>query len=488
MLAALLLVMGVRGSAPPPPAAAAAVFRNGEGGYHSFLNPALLRLDGAEPNEPKLLAFAEARRGDGSDASTIDVGFKASTDAGSTWSALRSIVANAGGSASPRGSSLQGNVPFVVGTANSSSAQRVVNMLGVNASLAWSVHSDDGGQTWSAPVDVSAQAKGAGEGWYATGPANGISLKQGKPGRILVPINTNMATGSIRIEYDLVDAAEGRNRPCPMASLRVGVRGQAPSPVPPYFSTAEVATGLRKEVDACSSLTLESLLKLGQRALVLISDDDGASWRRSSFMPLVASETAVAQLPDGTILARSRLAEKGWQDGCEHFTLSTDYGETWHRHNATPSCIDEPGVQNSMLGREHDVLLASPRTDCKHSKNEECRGNLTIYRSSDLGQSWQTMVTIHHPDTEYSSMICMDANCSGDTVGIAYVRGRSKTGGIVFSTFEIPQGAGDAEAKPPTKLRTDDDELVSITPPSELPAELELPTVPASPSVPCYGS
>jgi hypothetical protein len=184
---------------------------------------------------------------------------------------------------------------------------------------------------------------------------------------------------------------------------------------------AQVSAGHRKTVDPCGKITLESLFKMQQRSLVLISDSGGLTWRRSAFLPLMSSETALAQLADGSILARARMAEGGWQDGCEHFARSTDFGETFARYNSTPACIDEPGVQNSMLGREHDVLLASPKTDCTRSGAEACRGNITIYQSTDFGHSWKVAVTVHHPYTEYSSMV----STGGDGVGIVYVRGRS---------------------------------------------------------------
>ena len=113
----------------------------------------------------------------------------------------------------------------------------------------------------------------------------------------------------------------------------------------------------------CTSLTLSNLFKLSQRAYVLISDDAGETWSRSSAMPLIASETAVAELADGRVIAKSRLGEEGWQDGCAHFTMSLDNGSSWEALDVK-QCIEDPGVQNSLLASpasEGAVLLASPR-------------------------------------------------------------------------------------------------------------------------------
>ena len=161
-------------------------------------------------------------------------------------------------------------------------------MLSVNNSLGWSIHSDDAGLTWSSPRDVTSQTKAVDEGWYATGPANGIVLQHGKPGRVLVPLNTNLAKGSINIDFELVPASKGRNRPCPMESLAVGVRGEGPQALAPWYETGQEYTegAKRKEADPCSKLTLESIFKMQQRALVLISDTSGQSWNRSGFLPL----------------------------------------------------------------------------------------------------------------------------------------------------------------------------------------------------------
>ena len=80
-----------------------------------------------------------------------------------------------------------------------------------NNSLVWQIHSDDAGLNWSAPTDITPQVKLPGEGWVATGPANGIVLSSG---RVLVPIDTNMAKARITIDYQLVAGSQGRNRQC----------------------------------------------------------------------------------------------------------------------------------------------------------------------------------------------------------------------------------------------------------------------------------
>lgn len=62
---------GAPPSPPPPlPPDAVAVFTLHEGGYYSFVNPAMVRLE----QSGALLAFSEARKGEGGDGDQIDVG------------------------------------------------------------------------------------------------------------------------------------------------------------------------------------------------------------------------------------------------------------------------------------------------------------------------------------------------------------------------------------------------------------------------------
>ena len=414
------------GPRPQPDPGAVAVFALGEGGYHSFVNPAMVRL----ASSGALLAFSEARKGDGGDGAQIDVGFKRSTNSGRSWSALRSIVPN-----DQALTTLGNNVALVVNrsAASDGGGERVVLVFSVNNSLVWKIHSDDAGLQWSAPTDITSQVKRPDEGWIATGPANGIVLASG---RLLVPVNTNVAKGSIAIDYELAPASQGRNRQCPMQSLRVGVRGAAPSALPPLHA----ASGSKAVVNPCEDLSLSALFKLQQRAYAMISDDQGTTWSRGDALPLVASETAIAQLADSSILARSRLGEGGWQDNCAAFATSATQGKTWAPMNATlvddagagaNGCIPTPGVQNSMLARGQSVFLAGPRI---YGSSDHPRGNITLYQSTDLGSTWRNMALLYEGGVAplgdgYSSMV----NLASGNIGAVFSVG----GGILFKSQAV---------------------------------------------------
>ena len=143
----------------------------------------------------------------------------------------------------------------------------------------------------------------------------------------------------------------------------------------------------------------------------------------------MASETAVAQLADGSILARSRLGEDGWQDNCAAFAISATEGETWAPMNATlvgdagagaQGCIPTPGVQNSMLASGRSVFLAGPRI---YGSSGHPRGNITLYQSTDLGTTWRNIALLYDgstaPGDGYSSMV----NLARQVIGVVFSAG-----------------------------------------------------------------
>ena len=283
----------------PPNPPATAIFSSGQDAYFNFLNPSLVRLSSG-----KLCVFSEARKGKGGDGDPIDVGMATSTTGGRTWSNVSAVATD--------GHSTLGNLVAVVvprnGSAGQALSERVLLIFCANNSLVWQIHSDDACSSWSSPKDISSQVREPDDGWMATGPANGIVLSSG---RILVPVDTNLAKGQISIDYQLVPGSVGRQRQCPMEFLHVGVRGAAPSALPALHAPGGGDKPLK---NPCEALDLAALFKLQQRAFVMYSDTHGASWKRGGFLPLVASETALAELSDGSILASSRMAEMGWQN------------------------------------------------------------------------------------------------------------------------------------------------------------------------------
>ena len=161
------------------------LFPCGEAGYKSFRIPAIVRTP-----QGTLLAFAEGRKHHAGDAGDIDLVMKRSTDNGTTWSDLR-VVADHGdhvaGNPCPVVDEKSGRVFLIFCTSETSESAL---MQGQGRRAIWIQSSDDDGQKWSPPRDISQGIYPDDWRWYATGPCSGIQIQQGAhKGRLVAPAN-----------------------------------------------------------------------------------------------------------------------------------------------------------------------------------------------------------------------------------------------------------------------------------------------------------
>lgn len=187
--------------AAPPVGEPVDIFVGGEGGYPVYRIPAATRLErGAHAG--RLLAFAEGRP-QLADVTDNDIVLRSSDDGGASWSKVRVLADIAGRSL---------NNPCVVELREGPRAGRVLLMFqsypenmgehhvveGYGAPegpdricRTMVAHSDDGGDTWSAPREVTREVKRAtGATSTATGPGVGIQLAHGShKGRVIMPFN-----------------------------------------------------------------------------------------------------------------------------------------------------------------------------------------------------------------------------------------------------------------------------------------------------------
>jgi len=178
---------------PPPPLPMVDVFVGGQEGYNTYRIPSIVQLESG-----RMLAFAEGRAS-GADNGTNDMVMKASDDLGATWAPLVLVDDQPGRSL---------NNPCAVEVREGSNAGRVILMYqsyptgcgescvvpgnkGDNICKTFVATSDDGGDTWSAPVEITAQVKRPTiVTSVASGPGVGIQLRHGKhAGRLVIPFN-----------------------------------------------------------------------------------------------------------------------------------------------------------------------------------------------------------------------------------------------------------------------------------------------------------
>ena len=166
------------------------VFVSGESGYHTYRIPAIAVTRGGV-----VLAFAEGRASR-SDHAGNDIVLRRSTDSGETWGPLQ-VVAEDGDNAlnNPCVVVLResGRVLLVFQHYPKGTGERgaVSGITGDSICRTYILHSDDEGETWSKPRDITAGVKRPTlVTSTASGPGNAIQLRRGPhAGRVLVPFN-----------------------------------------------------------------------------------------------------------------------------------------------------------------------------------------------------------------------------------------------------------------------------------------------------------
>ncbi|WP_345746414.1 exo-alpha-sialidase [Streptomyces sp. ODS28] len=298
-----------------------------EKGYACFRIPAAVRTE-----RGTLLAFAEGRVDDCSDAGDIDLVLKRSTDGGRTWGPLQVINQGGGdthGNPAPVVDRRTGRI-LLAETYNRGRGD------GRNCELPCDrrphlQHSDDDGRTWSRPRELTDQLRPPSwNAWYATGPGHAIQLRHGRhAGRLVVGLNAESAHGT-----ELTHA----------------------------------------------------------HAALAYSDDGGRSWRvgATDTYPYGADggirqkpqELTLAERRDGSLYVSAR--ETGGTDlGHRTATVSRDGGATFTApFRALPS-LYTPQVQGSVLPFGPGRMLLSAPAD------PERRRTMMIRSSWDEGRSWE---------------------------------------------------------------------------------------------------
>jgi len=165
------------------------VFRAGEGGYHTYRIPAVIRT-----RQGTLLAFIEGRKSGRGDAGNIDTLVSRSTNNGKTWSAAAVIwddESNTCGNPCPVVDRTTGTIWLTLTWNLGSDHEREI-MAGTSQHPrhVYLTSSTDDGLTWSKVKKISQSTRREHWRWYATGPGNAIQLTRGPhKGRLLIPAN-----------------------------------------------------------------------------------------------------------------------------------------------------------------------------------------------------------------------------------------------------------------------------------------------------------
>lgn len=350
------------------------VFTAGTDGYHTYRIPAVLRA-----KDGTLLAFAEGRKSGRGDAGNIDMLVKRSRDGGRTWSAQSVIwddADNTCGNPCPVLDRTTGTVWLLL-THNLGSDKEsdIITKKSRSTRTVWVARSDDHGQTWSKPVNITATTKDPSWGWYATGPGVGIQIERGPhAGRLMIPANHSFDD--------------------PNGNLRSG----------PY----------------------------SHRTHALYSDDHGKTWKLGGSTGANTNESQMVELaePAGALLLNMRSY---FNRSRRTHSTSADGGLTWTAPVDHPELI-EPVCQASIVrhrfpaSNRPGLLLFSNPADPKN------RVNLTVRGSTDDAKTWPTKLVLHAGPSAYSCLVALDPT----TAGCLYERGeKGPYEKITFAIFPV---------------------------------------------------
>ena len=387
-----------RARAAAPVTGATPVFVNGSEGYAGFRIPAIVRALNGD-----LLAFAEGRRDDLSDATpVIHIVCKRSSDGGRSWSPLAVVARNVLGgreyacmNPSPVVDTLRGSGRVIV-VFNKMEFSEWAITRGRGVSRVCAVYSGDHGRTWRDEQD--------------------ITLAVHKPYN---PSYVEVYAAAAQPENR---AADWRKQ-VPTLGHAIQLRGVDN----PALRGRLLFIGCYTEGDAAVFYT---------RNYAFWSDDLGRSWQTGSTISRRAdgssatglNEATAVELADGAIMVNSRNYRNANVVGRRAVSVGRfDAGGAIcfgpARHD--PALI-ESGVQASLLGCTPDgepggdvLLFANPA-------DPRARAALTVRRSDDQGQTWPSAKLIDPGPAAYSDMLAL----GGGAIGLLYERGNH--GGIVF--------------------------------------------------------
>lgn len=362
--------------------------------YHTFRIPAMVvAADGS------ILAFAEGRRGDGSDPrrdkkAPIDIVMRRSTDLGRTWGPLMTIDTGFRpdgnlvdfGDPTPVLDAASGTVFLFygqwpdVGARHPAPGQNAASQDGNH--VVWVRSSADHGKSWSKRKQVvypDTPAETTDNLYWRQaepGPGNGIQLSwqddHKRNGRLLIP------------------------------AKRAG--SKAPD----------------------SAVTVEPF--------VYYSDDHGKTWQVGQVTPGPdANESEVVELTDGRVLLDARQNSGKYRR--RHF--STDGGVTWRPVH--PSQIPLTPVDGS-LNRYYAISAGHKRNRILFSaaagKNGLNRNNIAVWTSYDEGKTFVNPVQFHRGFSAYSVV----QRLADGTIGLLVETENSKGnryGAITFYRFDL---------------------------------------------------
>lgn len=239
------------------------IYKAGEAGYNCFRIPAIVKT-----TKNTMLAFAEARVKNCGDAGDIDIVVKRSSDGGKTWSDIIMVwndAENTCGNPSPVVDESTGNIVLVTTWNLGTDHERdIIAQTSKDTRRVYVLNSTDDGLSWSSAKEITSTAKKTDWTWYATGPCNGIQMREGPhKGRLVIPCDHIEAASKKYYSHAIYSDDGGVN-------WKLG--GTTPMDSVNECTVAELPGGKLM-------LNMRNYGKLKKFRQVTISDDGGESWK-----------------------------------------------------------------------------------------------------------------------------------------------------------------------------------------------------------------
>lgn len=356
VICVLALPCGSPAAAAPAAPEELEVYVAREGGYHTYRIPSVIVT-----GKGTVLAFCEGRKKGSGDSGDIDLLLRRSSDGGRSFGPTRVVWddgANTCGNPCPVVDPSTGTIWLLL-THNlgTDHEPQIVAGKSQGSRTVWVARSDDDGQSWSKPEEITSAVKLPEWSWYATGPGAGIVTRGG---RLVIPCDhietggkvwashvfysddhgkTWKLGGSVAAknnECEVVELSDGslllnmrnyqRQHPC-RAVATSGDGGLTWSDVR-YDETlvepvcqASIRRGPPGEGGMYTILFSNPAQREGRnRMTVRLSEDDCRTWPFAKVLyPGPSAYSCLAVLPDGTVLC---LYERGEKNPYEKITLA----------------------------------------------------------------------------------------------------------------------------------------------------------------------
>ncbi len=333
----LVLIACLWGCAAEPPAAPEPsfeqvdVFEGEVGGYFHYRVPAIVSTA-----KGTLIAFAEARKSERGDWGVQDIMMRRSSDGGVSWDDPR-IISRVPGPIEKNPAALAQNLG-VAGEVTYNNAAPIVDrktgalhfLFCVEYNRAFYIRSDDDGETFSDPVEITATFERFRDEYdwmvIATGPGHGIQLDNG---RLIVPVWMSDGTAGHAHRPSIVSVIYSDD------SGSTWERGEVVVRHPDLINPSETLAIQLQDGRVALNIRHESL---EHRRAISISDDGVSGWSTPEFHDQLLEPVCMASLirhPDGPMVFVNPHSSEPLEGRVNHkrqnvsVKISDDDGTTW---------------------------------------------------------------------------------------------------------------------------------------------------------------